>query len=304
MGQRLQSAMEYLITYGWAILAISIALGSLSLLGVFNADNYTPKQLAGSCYVQRNVVNVYLVGTCNKGLPKFVASFNGKNAYINLGNTATMSPEAGATGNMTLCLWYRIISTSNYYGPILKGMAPPSSGNGWEYTIDQQGGPHSFVIWNSGGANIAGGGSGKSNVANVWGFACFAYDYANSVAYYFYNATQYSVSFNGANGPASQKTGNLVVGAGEGPGAGQGYSNIQAANLQLYNRSLTQGQIYALYQEGIGGAPVTLQYLLGWWPMNGDAIDYSGNNNNGNAINVSWSTTWYNSYSPPISTAS
>ncbi|MDE1851967.1 MAG: hypothetical protein KGH69_04765 [Candidatus Micrarchaeota archaeon] len=299
MGIKSQSAMEYLMTYGWAILAIALAIGGLFSLGVFNASQYAPKQLTGSCYVQKNLVNTYLVGTCNKGLPKFVAHFNGKNAYANMGNSYLLSPEAGATGNMTLCIWYRIINTSDYYGPILKGESPPSGGNGWEYTIDQENANHAFTLWTAGGSNIASGGSGKTNVANVWEFVCFTYDYANSAAYYYYNSTQYSATFNSGNGPASQKTGNLVVGAGEGPGAGQGYSNILAANVQMYNSSLTQGQIYQLYEEGIGGAPIQLQHLVGWWPLNGDANDYSGNNNNGNAVNVSWSTTWYSSYNQP-----
>lgn len=39
---KLQSAMEYLITYGWAILIISIVLAALFSLGVFN-----PSQFAG-----------------------------------------------------------------------------------------------------------------------------------------------------------------------------------------------------------------------------------------------------------------
>ena len=37
---RSQSAMEYLMTYGWVILIIAIALTVLSALGVFNASNF------------------------------------------------------------------------------------------------------------------------------------------------------------------------------------------------------------------------------------------------------------------------
>jgi len=59
------------------------------------------------------------------------------------------------------------------------------------------------------------------------------------------------------------------------------YFNGTIANLQAYNTSLTANQIQALYLEGIGGAPMKLQNLVGWWPLNGDAKDYSGNNNNG-----------------------
>ncbi len=38
---KLQSAMEYLMTYGWAILIIAVILGSLFQLGVFSAGSLT-----------------------------------------------------------------------------------------------------------------------------------------------------------------------------------------------------------------------------------------------------------------------
>ncbi|MGC8676035.1 MAG: hypothetical protein ACP5T3_00765 [Candidatus Micrarchaeia archaeon] len=39
-----QSAMEYLMTYGWAILIIAVILGALYGLGVFNAGNFVGSQ--------------------------------------------------------------------------------------------------------------------------------------------------------------------------------------------------------------------------------------------------------------------
>jgi len=43
-GAKAQSAMEYLMTYGWAILIIAVVLGALFQLGVFNANNFAPKR--------------------------------------------------------------------------------------------------------------------------------------------------------------------------------------------------------------------------------------------------------------------
>ena len=45
--------MEYLMTYGWAILIIAIVLAALFSLGVFNPTAYTPKASPGSCQVFR-----------------------------------------------------------------------------------------------------------------------------------------------------------------------------------------------------------------------------------------------------------
>ncbi len=74
------------------------------------------------------------------------------------------------------------------------------------------------------------------------------------------------------------------------------YFQGSLSNVQIYNASLTADQVQYLYKEGIGGAPIYLQRLVGWWPINGDTIDYSGNNNNGMPANVIYSGTWTNGY--------
>ncbi len=72
--------------------------------------------------------------------------------------------------------------------------------------------------------------------------------------------------------------------------------NGSIANVQIYNISLTANQIQYLYNEGIGGAPIYLQYLVGWWPLNGDTIDYSGNNRNGVPTNITYNGSWASGY--------
>ncbi len=52
-----QSAMEYLMTYGWAILIIAVVLASLFELGVFNGSNLSPQAcIAQSGFVCKNPV--------------------------------------------------------------------------------------------------------------------------------------------------------------------------------------------------------------------------------------------------------
>ncbi|MGC8537931.1 MAG: LamG-like jellyroll fold domain-containing protein, partial [Candidatus Micrarchaeia archaeon] len=71
------------------------------------------------------------------------------------------------------------------------------------------------------------------------------------------------------------------------------------ANVQIYNTALSANDIKALYQEGIGGAPIKIQNLVGWWPLNGNANDYSGNDNNGVANGVTYTNNWYSGYTAP-----
>jgi len=74
----------------------------------------------------------------------------------------------------------------------------------------------------------------------------------------------------------------------------------QIANVQIYNTSLSASEIQALYLEGIGGAPFELQNLVGWYPLNGNANDYSGNGNNGQAIGgVTYTNSWTSGYTTP-----
>jgi hypothetical protein len=72
--------------------------------------------------------------------------------------------------------------------------------------------------------------------------------------------------------------------------------NGSIANVQIYNTALTQQEIQYLYQQGLGGGPVRLQNLVAWWPLNGDAKDYSGNNLHGT---IYGGVTFVQNYNPP-----
>ncbi|MEM0147728.1 MAG: hypothetical protein QXD11_02755 [Candidatus Micrarchaeaceae archaeon] len=55
---KLQSAMEYLMTYGWAILLLGIVLASLYALGLFSPSSF----IQSTCLLQANFgcINAYL----------------------------------------------------------------------------------------------------------------------------------------------------------------------------------------------------------------------------------------------------
>ncbi len=58
------------------------------------------------------------------------------------------------------------------------------------------------------------------------------------------------------------------------------------ANLQIYSSALSPGQVNTIYSEGIAGTPVAVNSMVGWWPLDGNANDYSGNGDTGTATNV------------------
>jgi len=82
-----QSAMEYLMTYGWAILIISIVLAALFQLGVFNPMAFAPKAQPGSCQVFRpngpgTTSFINLEGVCTGEIPQYTAQIYRTNSYI------------------------------------------------------------------------------------------------------------------------------------------------------------------------------------------------------------------------------
>ncbi len=257
--------------------------------GVMTLSNYY-----GTIYINKKVpqnTNVPIYSFTNNIGGTNIAVFNGYNSqinggtsYINLGNSNTLSPDAGINGKMTFCMWYKVNSLYLYYGPMIKGESIPSNGNAWEYTFDQYS-TQGFTLWNSAGTNIAAYGTGVYPTINKWYFACFTYNYALSNAYYYLNGIQYTASFNSGAGPATAGTGDLILGAGE---QNSHYSNVDIANVQIYNASLTQNQIITLYNNGIFGSPIQSNALVGWWPLDGNANDYSVYGNSGIPYNITY----------------
>lgn len=120
------------------------------------------------------------------------------------------------------------------------------------------------------------------------------------------NATDITIFINGVQTPyiaASTSTEvlkGLLFGTALGNGGARGSSNLgeynftgYLANVQLYNSSLTQSKIYQLYRSAINSVPIKNSKLVGWWPLDKNANDYSGNGNDGIPHNVNFVVTGY-----------
>ncbi|MGC8688327.1 MAG: hypothetical protein ACP5RQ_02935, partial [Candidatus Micrarchaeia archaeon] len=113
-----QSAMEYLTTYGWAILIIAVVLVVLFHMGVFNT-NTGPKALPGSCKVYRpngpgTTQYIGLEGVCNDELPEDVAYFNGNTSWIPVGKDPFIINASLKAATITLWFKYEGPSTLSY----------------------------------------------------------------------------------------------------------------------------------------------------------------------------------------------
>ena len=288
---RAQSAMEYLMTYGWAILIIAVVLGALFELGVFSGTFFMPHVPPGSCHIfrpygPRTLGSINLEGECQGALPQYVAQFNGQTGSIDM-----PSPITGTLSSVTISLWF----------------SPASSATGQELPFTDKWSQQ--IAWTDGSAvGKAGSVIGGTTNGGNW-------EYSNTLqpgAWYFVVLTGTSAGdnlyINGqqvASDSGVVTTGSTAIwigSTGEANG-GAGCCNYaflgSVSNVQVYNTSISQPEITALYQEGIGGAPINLQNLVGWWPLNGNANDYSGNNNGGTAANVIYTTNWESGYTQP-----
>ena len=97
---KLQSAMDYLSTYGWAILIIAVIMVAVFELNLFNPNTYAPKASPGTCSVTKGRFGASsLSGTCINLEPEFVAQFNGASSKISARSIATFQGNNGPFTN-------------------------------------------------------------------------------------------------------------------------------------------------------------------------------------------------------------
>ncbi len=282
--------MEYLMTYGWAILIIAVVLGALFQLGVFNAGTFAPRAPPGACQVFRpngpmtsSLIN--LEGVCSGELPQYASIFSGANSVFISGS------QPGSQGAFTVSFWFDPTSLgagTGWAGNMITSIGNNDNPN--TYTVQ-------FLYQSSQTVYINGPcpgsiGASASTPLNTWSMLTFV-DTGSSGSVYVnaanpngnYYCTSLGNKFNIAYPVGPYITGGAFAGG--------------VSNLQIYNTSLSANEIQYLYDEGIGGSPINLQSLVGWWPLNGNANDYSGNNNNGAPSGVTYTNQWSGGYTPP-----
>lgn len=289
---RAQSAMEYLMNYSWAVIIIMIVLGVMWSLGIFSGGNLGPMAQPGSCQVFRpdgpgTITQISLGGVCDGEIPKYVAHFNGQDSYIGMPNT--VFPPGESLSSLTYVAWAYDSGLPSTMG----GIIGAGTCNGLDCTdIEYNDGE---VRFEQQGGNGGWDGFYSSNFKDKWVFFALTISGGNNEVDY---VNGQIVAQNNAN------IGNVVFnypgccGAYE-IGRWDTYFNGSIADVQIYDAALSANDIAALYHEGIGGAPIALQSLVAWWPLNGNINDYSGNDNNGTQQAVGFLTNWQDGYTPP-----
>jgi hypothetical protein len=240
-----------------------------------NANDYSGNGFNGTIYGNLNFIPSP-ASPGNNATSVLAASFNGVSSYITHTPNNALNPST-----LTVSAWVR--TTQVAYQTVVGDFPYCTSGaqgNGWRLNLRNNGN-----IWFSIGY------WGADNGDSIW-----TGTYSTNTLYHLVgvlNKTKTSLYVNGvpvASGvtSASLNTINPVtIGASVGCNGGLGEPlSGNVTDVQVYNKSLSASQVGTLYQEGAAGAPLAGGGLVAWWPLNGNANDYSGHGNNGTATNV------------------
>jgi hypothetical protein len=224
-------------------------------------------------------------------------NFNGQTTYINAGSGNSLNVATG--GSVTMCAWVYPASTASSTTQAIIAKRGVAS---YPYAINFVGSTNTINVFTSGSSGIASFTYGFQK--NKWTFLCGVISSAPTALYI--NGANLANS-GGGGGVTANAVESLTLGSDYGPTE---FFNGSLANVQLYNAALSANQVMQLYSEGISGAPLASANTIGWWPLNGNSQDYSGNGNNGNFIGPLTYTTAAqlfakatNMYGQPLSNA-
>jgi len=216
--------------------------------------------------------------------PISASSFNGVNAYI---QTPSIAPSS-----ITITGWIKFNSNKNWM-IYCHGVG----GNAGTYYLygNETGGTSArdidMTVFASNGTRYDAMVTNYNFNLGQWYFVAGSFDASSRNLSTFVNGVKVASTPNAALGTQTIRG---LIGTYEGGGY---FVNGSIANVQIYSTALTPQQIQQLYSQGINSPPIPNAGLVGWWPLQGNANDYSSYGNNGTAYNVNFVRSNY-SYLP------
>ena len=293
------------LAYAYAYAPVGRIVSSQQYASPNAIHTYNMPVASGFIYLQNSHGDICIDYICNttsaqgSGLNVYTkvthtAQMNGQSSYVYVANSPSLL-QPFIYNSITMSAWVYInkIPPSSVEMPVVN------------YGTSQQGsycfGPMIYVSNNNiyGGFQNINHGSTLTSLSinnDTWYFVAWTYSASTNKLTLYVNGRQ-TVADSVVSLDPSSYIYNLVLGStaytyNSGQGACQAGSafNGSVSNLQIYSVALNSNQINQLQNEGINGGPVQSDNLSGWWPLNGNANDYSGNNNNGRAYLIAYPT--------------
>ncbi len=255
------------LVYGPAMKTLDInALRNAVASGYYFASPFTPS------YLDRIVGN--FGNSSSNGMFTFTG-YSRTAAYLN-GFSSYISGNGVYSSNIANFEWINPMGygfAGSSFNPIAAFEGSTANTGFYQLGITASG---NLVVWNGASDYI----STFIVPLYQWSFVGFGINDTAIVVYDNGNSQLFAVPSNPKPGAGSS---DWILGAY--PGTGN-YLNVSLANVQVYNAILTTQQAYKLYQDGVEALPATGENIIGWYPLNGNANDYSGNGNNGAVSSV------------------
>ncbi len=351
--RRSQSALEYMMTYGWAILVIVIVAAVLYSLGIFSPSSSLSTTVTGfsnlgsvtaECFnggglvlslgdSTGNPIEITKINTTSQtgtplsanfstvispsGSVDFVVAGACSNTsglsysndvtitytepgqifpgpYISSGrirgtSSSSVGEVASFDGSSSIIIAPLTFTESNFTFVAWQNY-PSSNGGDMIITSNSVGSPYSWLRnSNSTSYDFSDYMFAPIGPTNSWNLVVVTDNPSVGTTLYLNGAVDKSVGYQNRGTSTYVDIGAWQCSNPVGyQGACQFYVG-SLADIQIYNGSLTLPEIQKLYQEGYGGAPVSNAGLIGWWPLDGNANDYSGYGNNAVVIHdIQW----------------
>lgn len=205
--------------------------------------------------------------------PMEAAVFNGVGSRVDLGNSLILEPLR----SLSISMWINASAAQPTAHPQLMSDNGSVGNQGYNlsfssgelvFTVREFTQPYGGCTTNSGTAVVL---DGKRHfVAGI------------------YNGTAVSIYLDGTLYGSSPCTDNPINYSSPSNGLiGRGFNGL-ISNVQFYSTALTSYNITSMYLQGRTGFPSVLSNLTAWYPLDGDANDYSAYGDNGTATSVSY----------------
>ncbi|MGC9011254.1 MAG: LamG domain-containing protein, partial [Candidatus Micrarchaeia archaeon] len=211
---------------------------------------------------------------------KQVGNFNGQNSYV----SATSNIFRGSSFSVSMWIYPTVQNAGHFQLFIASGASCTTDDALLIGTNINTANSNYYMAFYGDDIQV----SGNVFTPNKWYFITATWNNVTKLQTLYLNGVQ--VATRTSTGILNTNQNYIAIGSGTGTCWGGNNFNGQIANVQIYNTSLLPSMVQQLYQEGIAGLPISNAGLVGWWPLNGNANDYSGFGNNGLPTAVSYSS--------------
>lgn len=210
-----------------------------------------------------------------------VAKFNGTTDQIDLGSSGAI---AAATPTFSCAAWFKRDKTAAGVTAVV-GDNNNAAQNHWNFQVQGASRKLLTTVITSGGSKAL---VGNRNVPVFrWCHAVLVYD--GAFIYWYLNGTVDASTTH--TGTVLASTSGMLIGTGSAPiGGAYRYWGGGIGEVKYWNRALSSSEVAELYFEQ-SNSPSLRTGLQGEWLLSGNALDTSGNGNNGTVTGVTYDSS-------------